>query len=234
MFVAAAVCPHPPLLLPEIAAGAAPELDGLRAACDEAVAALVAARPDEVVVVGADPDGATYPRTAGASMHPYGVDVRVGGPDGELPLALAVGAWLVSRAGPPWPARYVGIAPDAATETCLALGRSLVSREERTALLVMGDGSARRTTRSPGRYDDRAEPFDEMVTDALGSGDVQVLTALDPVLATALMVAGRAAWQILAGAAEHSGLPGGIQACLRFVAAPYGVGYFVSSWRIHG
>jgi hypothetical protein len=34
--VAAAVLPHPPVIVPEIAAGAAHELDDLRLACDEA------------------------------------------------------------------------------------------------------------------------------------------------------------------------------------------------------
>jgi hypothetical protein len=53
VLVAGAVCPHPPLLVPELAGGAAPELDALRAACDEAVRRLLAARPDLVVVVGA-------------------------------------------------------------------------------------------------------------------------------------------------------------------------------------
>lgn len=98
VFVAAAVCPHPPLLVPQLAAGAAPDLDEVRAACDAAVAGLLAERPDEIVVVGADPEGGTYPATAGASMQPYGVDLRVGGPEGELPLALAIGAWLLDRA----------------------------------------------------------------------------------------------------------------------------------------
>ena len=54
----AAACPHPPLLIPE-ATGAPGAGDGelarLRAACDQAVAALLAGHPDLIVVVGADP-----------------------------------------------------------------------------------------------------------------------------------------------------------------------------------
>jgi len=38
VLVAAAVCPHPPLLVPQLAAGGAPDLDKVRAACDAAVA----------------------------------------------------------------------------------------------------------------------------------------------------------------------------------------------------
>ncbi|GAA3457324.1 hypothetical protein GCM10018962_91580 [Dactylosporangium matsuzakiense] len=52
--VAAAVCPHPPLLVPELAAGAAPELDDLRAACRAAVAHLANASVDSLIVLGSD------------------------------------------------------------------------------------------------------------------------------------------------------------------------------------
>ncbi|GAB3872605.1 hypothetical protein GCM10027610_138320 [Dactylosporangium cerinum] len=67
---AAAVCPHPPMLVPEVAAGAAGELDDLRAACRAAVAHLDTA--DVLIVVGADattirrepPFGGPWPRGA--------------------------------------------------------------------------------------------------------------------------------------------------------------------------
>ena len=39
--VVAAVCPHPPLLVPSVAAGAAGELDTLREACDTAVSRVL-------------------------------------------------------------------------------------------------------------------------------------------------------------------------------------------------
>ncbi len=220
------------MLVPELAGGATPELAELRAACRDAVAALGRPGTDELVIVGADPSGGTYTATAGASLHPYGVNLRVGGPDGQLPLALAIGAWLVGPAGPALPFRLVGVAPDATTEECLALGRSLADHDVRTALLVMGDGSARRTTSAPGRYDQRAAQFDQQIADALASGDVTALAALDPALASTLMVAGRAAWQVLAGAAGASAGAGAVDAALRLATAPYGVGYFVASWWI--
>ena len=50
--VAAAVCPHPPLIVPRLAAGAAPELDPMRAACAAAVDALRGAGAERLVVVG--------------------------------------------------------------------------------------------------------------------------------------------------------------------------------------
>ncbi|HEV3398484.1 MAG TPA: hypothetical protein VG693_04265, partial [Actinomycetes bacterium] len=51
--VAAAVVPHPPLLVPELAGAAAPELDPLRAACQEALATVVAAA--DLLVAGRVP-----------------------------------------------------------------------------------------------------------------------------------------------------------------------------------
>lgn len=78
MLVAAAVCPAPPLLVPEVAAGAAAELDAARTACSDALAVLAASRPDLLVVVGpADDDHrGPYPRARG-SFHGFGVAARV-------------------------------------------------------------------------------------------------------------------------------------------------------------
>src|ERR1700749_3420903 len=55
MLIAAAVCPHPPLLVPEVTGAADPaarELDRLRAACRDAGAVLLGAAPDLLVVAG--------------------------------------------------------------------------------------------------------------------------------------------------------------------------------------
>ena len=55
MLIAAAVCPHPPLLVPEVTGASDPaarELDRLRTACRDAVAVLIGAAPDLLVVTG--------------------------------------------------------------------------------------------------------------------------------------------------------------------------------------
>ncbi|MFF4406420.1 class III extradiol dioxygenase subunit B-like domain-containing protein [Streptomyces sp. NPDC001262] len=235
MLVAAAVCPCPPLLVPEVAAGAAAELDGLRAACLDAVAVLAAARPDRLVVVGpAGPEGrSTHPQGAVGSFLGFGVDVQVqlgtGGPAGEreLPTSLAVAAWLLGRTG--WSAAPVeGLAVEEPLEPgrCLELGRELADGAARTALLVMGDGSACRSLKAPGYLDERARPFDAEAARALGAADTAALAALDARLAAELQAAGRAPWQVLAGAAEGTGLSG----ALLHDEAPYGVGYLVAAW----
>ncbi|GAA2487595.1 class III extradiol dioxygenase subunit B-like domain-containing protein [Streptomyces gobitricini] len=234
MLAAAAVCPCPPLLVPDVAAGAAPELDGARTACSDALAVLAASRPDLLVVVGpgARREPERYPAGAVGDFRGFGVevDVRLGaGPGGDrpLPAPLAVGAWLLERAG--WadaPVEGLAVGERLAPARCAGTGRELAARAGRVALLVLGDGSACRDVKAPGYLDERAAAFDERAARALGSADAGALAALDEHLAYELKAAGRAPWQVLAGAAEGAGLEGG----LLYEDAPYGVGYFVAAW----
>ncbi|MFG2918634.1 class III extradiol dioxygenase subunit B-like domain-containing protein [Kitasatospora sp. NPDC048298] len=231
MLVAAAVCPCPPLLVPEVAAGAAPELDGLRAACDEALAALVEAAPQLVVVVGTGPVAEVWTEGGAGSFHRYGVPLvaklpgeRVEGP--ELAPSLTVGAWLLERAGVSLPTHACAVPADAPADRMLGLGQGLAGLADRVALLVLGDGSACRSVKAPGYLDERAEDFDTALAAALGTADLPALAVLDAGLAAELKADGRAPWQVLAGAAEGAGLTGR----LGYQDAPYGVGYFVASW----
>ncbi|MEU5342828.1 MULTISPECIES: class III extradiol dioxygenase subunit B-like domain-containing protein [unclassified Streptomyces] len=248
MLVAAAVCPCPPLLVPDVAAGAAPELDAARAACTDALGVLAAARPDRLVVVGpAEQSGrGPHPEGARGTFHGFGVDldVRLGGngartpedpagsgpvegADRPLPPSLAVAAWLLGRTG--WsdaPVEGLGVGEPLAAERCIQTGREIAAQAERVALLVMGDASACRTLKAPGYLDDRAAGFDAEVAHALGAADVAALQTLDAELAYELKASGRAPWQVLAGAAEGAGLAG----ALLYEDAPYGVGYVVAAW----
>ncbi|MFG2992877.1 hypothetical protein ACGFZK_26875 [Streptomyces sp. NPDC048257] len=234
MLVAAAVCPAPPLLVPEVAAGAAAELGDARTACSDALAVLAASRPDLLVVVGAaDRDHrGSYPQGARGGFRGFGVasDVQLGeGEEGPrlLPASLAVGAWLLGHAR--WgsaPVEGLGVEEPLDTARCLETGRELGARAARVALLVMGDGSARRTVKAPGYLDERAAAFDAAAARALGAADVAALASLDAGLAAELQAAGRAPWQVLAGAAEGAELAGR----LLYEDAPYGVGYFVAAW----
>ncbi|TDQ52094.1 hypothetical protein [Actinorugispora endophytica] len=225
MLIAAAVCPYPPLLVPRVAGGAAAELARVRAACERAVAALAAARPDRLTVVGGGGRTRVHPAGAAGSLAGYGVDVVVGRGPGTLPLSLTLGRWLAERCGAA-PHSYAEVAGDARTEECLVLGAALAEEAPRVALLVMGDGSARRAANSPGRMDGRAAGYDEALAEALERADVRALAGLDPALSDDLMAEGRAAWQVLAGAADGAGLAGELLAH----EAPYGVGYFVARW----
>ena len=229
MLVAAAMCPHPPLLVPGVAAGASAETDDLRAACDAAVAVLLAAGPDVVVVVGSADRVGPWPAGSWGSLRAYGLDDRhlgIAAGDGPptLPLSLTIGRWLLDRSGAA-DAVLFGIAADADSDRCAEIGVALAGRAPRVGLLVMGDGTGRRTPK-PGYLDERAEPFDDDVAAALAAGDPAGLIALDVVLAGELLVQGRPAWQVLAGAAAGRGWRGEVT----YDAAPYGVGYLVATW----
>jgi len=237
MLVAAAACPCPPLLVPEVAAGAAHEMDDARAACYDALAVLAAARPDRLVVVGpAGPSGrGLFPQGAPGSFRGFGVDLAVtlgaatgGTPAGhELPPSLAVGGWLLERTG--WasaPVKGLGVGEPLTRDRCVSTGREIAGSAPRVAVLVMGDGSTCRTLKAPGYFDPRAADFDAGVARALAAADVPALLTLDEELAYELGASGRAGWQVLAGAAEGAGLSGR----LFYDAAPYGVGYLVAGW----
>ena len=232
MLVAAAVCPCPPLLVPEVASGAAAELDELRAACDAALAAVLAADPQLLVVVGPGPGHERWEQGAVGSFQPFGVDLRVrlgGGDDAApaLPPALAVGAWLLERSGWRGPVQGLSVPDYLEPRLCAENGRHLAEAAERVGLLVLGEGSARHSVKAPGYLDERAEAFDAGVARALASADADGgLAALDDELAFELMASGRAPWQVLTGAAAD-----GLRASLLYQAAPYGVGYLVAVWN---
>ena len=173
MLVAAAVCPHPPLLVPGVGAGASGELEELRAACDAAVRALAETRPDLLVVVGSAESVGPFAPEAWGSLRGFGVDVPVGSGPGEptLPLSLTIGRWLLDRNPVPCPALLFGVTEDAEPSRCLDLGATLAERSSRVAVLAMGDGTALRTPKGPGYWDDRAEPFDTAVAAALAAGE---------------------------------------------------------------
>jgi hypothetical protein len=223
VIVAATLVPSTPLLVPELG-GQHPPLPELRSASARAVAALLDARPDLVVVVGPAPATATWPSDSAVDLGPFLGRATTGR---ALPLALALGATLLRAAGFPGGTVFQAVAADAAPAACAALGRSLVDGAERVALLVVGDGSARRTPKAPGWFDARAEAFDAATDRAVRSGDLGALLDLDPDLATALQAAGRPAWQVLAGAAGD--LP--CHSRVDYADAPLGVGYLVAALR---
>jgi hypothetical protein len=232
VFVAAAVCPHPPLLVPEVAQRAASELDDLRAACTAAVTAMLDTGPDAVVCVGDGPRLGRYDESDGGTLRPFGVDVRAGGDaSDDLPLALTVGAWLLDRSAWTGPRRYFALPQETTAPECVETGQKIAAAGLRVGVLAMGDGSAKRGTRAPGYVDERAEPFDAEVARALAEADCGWLAdALPPIACAELWVAGRAAWQFLAGAATQVRQGTELAARVDYDAAPYGVGYVVARW----
>ncbi|HVD14225.1 MAG TPA: hypothetical protein VNK73_07225 [Actinomycetota bacterium] len=113
--VLAALLPHPPLLVPQLAGGAAGELDPLRSACHKALDAVLSAS-GALVVIGDGPVWGIAARAAVGSFAPYGADIEVQLPPDHLwvdipalpephrlealPLSLAIAAWLLDTAAP--------------------------------------------------------------------------------------------------------------------------------------
>jgi len=235
VLVAAAVCPHPPLLVPEAVGTAGRARDGVIAevlsACDAAVAGLAAARPELTVVVGGAGDDADYDGSAAGSLREYGVRFATGTGDPVLPLSLTVGAWLVRRSAvPPTRLRLRAVARDTPVAGCLRLGADIARRAARVAVLAMGDGPGRRAAGIERAADPAADDYDAEVAAALAEADPARLTRLAPSLDDELLVAGRAAWQVLAGAADGRRLRGRLQCAM----TQYEVSYLVASWEAGG
>lgn len=232
MIVAAAFLPHPLLLLREYASLADPGAD-LRMRCRQALAEVSAQGVDRwIVVTGADrvapgissrdplgqrvatellesfevasPNPGNFAHSMGSTPHPEPIECAKLPPQGVVLVTFDADEAEVAEAG----ARLVALAEDA-----------------RTAVLVMGDGSARRGEKAPGHLDERSFAFDEQIVAALAAGEPRPLRDLDAGLAAELLVAGRAAWQVLAAAA-----PGPARVVSTHAEDPFGVLYPVTVW----
>jgi hypothetical protein len=222
---AVAFCPCPPLLVPAVAGRAAEDTAALRAACATAVDALLATRPDVVVVVGGEGGCGRFGDGDGGDLHGFGVDlavpfagrVRPGGR--RTPLAHTLGAWLLDEAG--YAGVRVGVGPD-------DLADALAGLPGPVAVLAMGDGSARRSLKAPGHLDEAAEPYDDAVAGALAAGDAGALVALDPAEGARLLAAGVPTWRAVGAALAGREVVGRLHAH----EAPFGVGYLVADWSL--
>jgi hypothetical protein len=241
--LAAAVLPHPPLLVPDLAAGAANLIAPLLAACESVVAEMLALKPRAVVLIGSGATTRIRPAQDTGTLAGFGTGFGAGfsaGIDAEpetvtgsgLPLSLTIGRWLLERAG--WSGDVVlqEVAADASAEECEQLGARLaVDSAPDSVWLALGDGSNRRGPRSPGHDDPRAAGFDAEVVRAFASADLPALRALDPELAAVLGAAGRPAWQVLAGAVGTASGWTTIGSRVHYDEAPFGVEYLVADWR---
>jgi hypothetical protein len=214
------------LLLPAVEGRADGGTATLREACAEAVAAMLAVRPEVVVVVGGGgPDGVRFGAGDAGSLAGFGVPLDVAfqawaRPGGRrLPLAHTVGAWLLDEAG--YAGTRVGVGPGEVADLLSGL-------PDPVGVLAVGDGSARRGVKAPGYLDDAAEPFDAAVAAALSAGDARALAALDAAEGERLLAAGVGTWRAVGAALAGRE----ITAHLLYDDAPLGVGYLVAHWAV--
>lgn len=216
------------MLLPGATGAGTPiaEVEALRAVARGAVEWVLGLDLDVVVAVAGADATRGWPTTT-----PTGVQRHTGAAtttDEVLPAGLAVLLTLAPRPPGERPPVLQSVARTAAPDEAAALGRLLATSAARVGLLVAGDGSARRGPKAPGYFDERAIPFDDAVQRTLADGDHAALLALGPGPAADLLSAGRAAWQVLAGAAQERP----VRARLDHCADPFGVAYFVARWEL--
>lgn len=226
MLSSIAIVPSAPVMVPELASGAAAETAELRAAAVSAAAGL----PQRWIAVGAGPADSVHGPASVGSFAGYGVDVRVGlsaGSDADpkaMPLCVLIAAWLRGLAGPQASAEVYAYRTDHDPDSAVRFGRQLRAQiggtAEEVGVLVVADGANTLAPSAPGGFDPGSLPAQALLDDALAAGDA---TALTHVAADAV---GRVAYQVLAGLAG----PGPRSAKELYRGAPYGVGYFVGVW----
>jgi hypothetical protein len=135
------------------------------------------------------------------------------GAGGSGPLSVQVARHLLELADVHVPVEVVPVQAE------------LSRRFDHAGLLVLGDGTARRSQTAPGFIDERSFPIDDLVADALEDGDGDVLSHLDQHLAEELMMTGRHTFAALGNAMPRA------DAELRYRDDPFGMTYFVALWR---
>lgn len=198
-----AFLPTTPLLIPDIATGAAGELGALRDAATAAVEDVCSNATSIAVLV---PGSADHSLTTW-SLRGFGIDVGDGEPT-ALPVAIA--GWLLDGR----PAHVVG--------TDLAARRL----REYDAVLAMGDGSAARTDKAPLHLDPLAAPLDDAALAAIRSADLDTLRGLDLPAHDAVGATGPRVWKTLAGLITDVE-----SSTVLSTTDPYGVLYLVATWR---
>jgi hypothetical protein len=107
---------------------------------------------------------------------------------------------------------------------------ALLELAEPTTLLVMADGSARRSEKAPGHLHPDATAFDNQIESALRTGDAAALAALDPDLGEELWCDGIPGFRVLGEVARDRP----VTAEVSYAEAPYGVAWWVARWDLGG
>ena len=227
--------PSPPILLPEVSATPDPEVAILRESCRVAVATLLAAGTVRVLGglgVGGRPPG---PAQESVIRHwpddaPPGIDGYLGRPEAPdaLPLSLTIGRTLLQQADYRGGTELLSVLGTGADIRSACAARPLVAD---AALLVVGDGCATRTEKSPGHLVAGSVELDDRIAELLDTGDINGLTTLPDDIDSAFLVDGRAAWQCAAAMVANKNI---VSSRLTEYMSPHGVAYFVAVWELEG
>jgi hypothetical protein len=212
--------PAAPLLVPQVAGGSAAVDADLRDSCRVVARHVAEATAQDAITVVAMTTTTNWPDAATWGFEGFGVPRQPPDPRPRLPWPLGIGDWLLDDIGWTGARDHVAVPAD---------GTSAPSATIADALLLVGDGSARRTEKAPGHLDDRAASFDAVIAAAIRDGDVAALRDLDPALAADLWCAGAPVWRWAMNLIDGRDVA---EAALLSDTAPYGVGYFTGWWRL--
>jgi hypothetical protein len=134
---------------------------------------------------------------------------------------LAAVDWLVDAG----PAEVL-----AATPAAERIGAHLLGARSGSGagLLVVANGSARRTEKAPGHFDERAAAFDKEIGAALAAGDPSALARIDVALAEELWAPDAPAFVQLASVGEVGEVD---EVDVDYDDDPFGVQYWVVRWE---
>lgn len=227
MLSAIAIVPSAPVMVPDLASGAAAELAELR----DAVLTAAASLPDRWIAIGVGQNDVVVGHERVGTFGGYGVDVRITlSPEpaeepAQMPLCALIAGWIRGQAKPEARAEVRVYATDHDVDAAVARGRRLRAEIDEAGnpvgVLVVADGANTLTPSAPGGYDPDSIAMQAALDDVLAAGDAAALTRLPHT------IVGRVAYQVLAGLAE----PGPRAAEELYRGAPYGVGYFAGVWQ---
>lgn len=205
--------PQTPLLEPSVAGRAAFELDPLRESLSEATSSLIAST-DEVVIIATE------------SADKAVAFIVQGQQDQQTTVVKLL-------ADPPF-SQSVRVNPDSSKGELKAIDevtkelKALDSSTKRVGVIVLGDGSAKRTEKAPGFVDHRAVAFDNRLSEIFHSAQLSELSELDFALARELWVWGIDPWMAIGKFVSQSGAQFSLENY--FDTDPYGVEYFVAGF----
>ena len=222
--------PATPLLIPQVAAGAAGDLEQVRAhalrrvawaAEDTGAVIVVAAAPGMTGVVARDVPDPLDLRGLGVAGTGETTDADA------LPPAISAAGWLTAQVG----ARVQGWWAVSADPDGIDLPAPLLADVAQTrGIVVVADGSCTRSAKAPGSYVEAAVDFDDRLVTALRAVDTAFLA--DPARtrdALEFGAQGLGAWALAARLVEA--LDGTWVGQLDIVDDPYGVLYVVGAWE---
>lgn len=231
VLAAIALVPSAPVLVPELAGGAATETAAFRDAAIAAAACL----PDRWIAIGVAAVDAVIDPGALGTFAGYGLDIPIAlngesgpSPVVDMPLSALITGWLRGQVKPSGRAQVRVYAADRCTESALTGGRELRAEidasDEAVGVLVVADGLHTITPAAPGGYDPESERKQHALVEALAAADTAALAHLDDGPEDGTV--GRVAYQVLAGLVGSE--PQSVTELIR--GAPFGVGYFVGVW----